>query len=318
MTIVFSGIQPTGNLHLGNYLGAIKNWQKSILTNPGYNYLFSIVDLHAITIHQDPASLRNSILSTYAMYIACGIEGKNITVFQQSAVSEHAELAWILSCNLQLGYLDRMTQYKEKTVSHKERACLGLYSYPVLMAADILLYSTQIVPVGEDQTQHIELTRDVAIKFNKKYGKDIFTIPKYILTEAKRVMSLKDGTKKMSKSDESDFSRINLLDDAETIVNKIKKAKTGDIDSSEVKNLIGIYSAISGVIPTDAEMQSMAKFKENLAEVIITELKPVQEKYHALIKDSSELQRMLKNGGNAAKEIASKNLARVYEEVGLL
>ena len=226
MKTVFSGIQPTGSIHLGNYLGAIKNWKNIIDADKSSQFFFSIVDLHAITIHQNPQELRDAILGTFAMYVACEISGKNITVFQQSMVSQHAKLAWVISCNLQMGFLDRMTQYKEKTDNNKERACLGLYSYPVLMAADILLYNTNIVPVGEDQIQHIELARDIAIKFNSKYGK-VFTVPEYILTKAKRVMSLKDGTKKMSKSDDSDLSRINLLDTPETIIKKIQKAKSG-------------------------------------------------------------------------------------------
>lgn len=311
--VIFSGIQPTGNLHLGNYLGAIKNWQNTIKHTENSNFFFSIVDLHAITIFQEPQNLRGSIFNTFAMYIACGIEGKNITVFQQSAVSEHAELAWILACNLQMGYLDRMTQYKEKTSSHKERACLGLYSYPVLMAADILLYNTNLVPVGEDQVQHIELTRDIAEKFNHKYGQNVFTVPEYTLTQAKRVMSLRDGTQKMSKSDESDFSRINLLDDADTIFRKIKKAKTGTV---EIQNLSNIFEAITGTKP-EIDPEKIGNFKNLLTDVIINELNPIQKKYNELQKNYGDIAIKMQEGGMSAKGVASQNLEKIYEKIGL-
>jgi tryptophanyl-tRNA synthetase len=313
MNTIFSGIQPTGNLHLGNYLGAIKNWKEIIAKSSNSRFFFSIVDLHAITVHQKPVALQESILSTFATYLACGIEGENITVFQQSMVSHHTELAWILACNLQIGYLDRMTQYKEKTTAHKERACLGLYSYPVLMAADILLYNTNLVPVGEDQIQHIELTRDIANKFNIKYGKDILTMPQFILTKAKRIMSLKDGTKKMSKSDESDLSRINLLDDTDTITHKIKKAKTG---TEEIKNLSNIFESITGHLPPSIE-SNMASFKQNLTEAIITELKPIQTKYKELMNNKHELNILLNKGANSARNIAEQNLKEIYKSIGL-
>ena len=316
---IFSGIQPTGVLHLGNYLGAIKNWRNLILEKPSDDFIFSIVDLHAITLFQKPDDLRKSILETFAMYLACGIEGQNVNVFQQSSVKEHCELAWILSCNVQIGHLERMTQYKEKTTNHKERACVGLYSYPVLMAADILLYNADIVPVGNDQLQHIELTRDVAQAFNSKYGK-IFTIPKAKLTETstvQRVMSLRDGTKKMSKSDDSDLSRINLLDSAELVVQKIKKAKTGEADSSEVKNLFGIYEAITGQKPNHDIANSSAVFKSDLANAIISELSPIQEKFHDLMQNQDYLHAQLKKNGEELSQIALKNLQTIQSAIGL-
>jgi tryptophanyl-tRNA synthetase len=313
MNTIFSGIQPTGSLHLGNYLGAIKNWKEIITKSSNSRFFFSIVDLHAITVHQKPTALQESILSTFATYLACGIEGENITVFQQSMVSQHTELAWILACNLQIGYLDRMTQYKDKTTEHKERACLGLYSYPVLMAADILLYNTNLVPVGEDQIQHIELTRDIANKFNIKYNKDILTMPQFVLTKSKRVMSLKDGTKKMSKSDESDSSRINLLDDANTITHKIKKAKTG---TEEIQNLSSIFESITDHLPPSIE-NNMSSFKQNLTEAIITELDPIQKKYKELMNNKHELTMLLHKGANSARNIAEQNLEGIYKAIGL-
>ena len=316
---IFSGIQPTGVLHIGNYLGAIKNWRNLILENPNDDFIFSIVDLHAITLFQKPDDLRKSILETFAMYLACGIEGNNVNVFQQSSVKEHCELAWILSCNVQIGHLDRMTQYKEKTTNHKERACVGLYSYPILMAADILLYNADIVPVGNDQLQHIELTRDVAQAFNAKYGK-IFTIPKAKLTETsavQRVMSLRDATKKMSKSDESDLSRINLLDSPELIMQKIKKAKTGEADSPEVKNLFGIYEAITGQKPNFDIVNHSAVFKNELANAIIAELSPIQEKFYDLMRNQDYLHAQLKKNGEDLSQIALKNLQIIQSAIGL-
>ena len=317
--ITFSGIQPTGVLHIGNYFGAIKNWKNLLTQNQVDTFIFSIVDLHAIKLFQNPQALRQSILETFAMYIACGIEGKNVNVFQQSSVKEHSELAWILSCNVQIGHLDRMTQYKEKTAYHKERACVGLYSYPILMAADILLYDTDIVPVGNDQLQHIELARGIATAFNAKYGK-IFTIPKEKLTEnpaVQRVMSLRDGTKKMSKSDESDFSRINLLDSPELIMQKIKKAKTGEVDSPEVKNLFGIYEACTGEKPNFDIVNNSASFKNDLAQAIIVELSTIQEKFHDLMKNKDFLLSQLKKNGEDISKIALQNLHKIQSAIGL-
>ena len=328
MNTIFSGIQPTGSLHLGNYLGAIKNWKEIIAKSSNSRFFFSIVDLHAITIHQEPIALQESILSTFATYLACGIEGENITVFQQSMVSQHTELAWILACNLQMGYLDRMTQYKEKTTAHKERACLGLYSYPVLMAADILLYNTNIVPVGEDQIQHIELTRDIANKFNMKYGKEILTIPQFVLTKAKRVMSLKDGTKKMSKSDNSAISRINLDDSADEILKKIKKSKTDseaqinyDESRPEIYNLLNIFAIFANKSPqqiaSQYENSGYGKFKQDLADLLISTLQPISTKISQLLDDKIYLQKILQEGRFYAKQIASKTKDDVYKITGL-
>lgn len=313
MKTIFSGVQPTGSIHLGNYLGAIKNWVSIIKTTPNAQFFFSIADLHAITIYQDPQSLRDAILQTFAMYVACGIYGENITVFQQSAVRQHAELAWALSCNIQTGFLNRMTQYKEKAWE-KERACLGLYSYPVLMAADILLYKTNLVPVGEDQIQHVELTREIASKFNSKYSQSILTVPDYVLTKsAKRIMSLRDAKKKMSKSDESDFSRINLLDDTETILKKIQKAKSGD---AEIQNLANIYKAITGLELTMEDGKS-AVFKQAVADAIIMEILPIQKKFHELMNDRTHIISLLAKGAERAGAVAESNLNEIYKVIGL-
>src|SRR5271156_4767789 len=253
MNRIFSGIQPTGNLHLGNYLGAIRNW---VELQHGFECIFCIVDLHALTQPQDPAELRASTREVTAAYIAAGIDPEHCTIFNQSMVSAHTELAWLLGCLTPLGWLNRMTQFKEKAGKHRDMAGLGLFAYPVLMAADILAYKATHVPVGEDQKQHLELARDIAGAFNRRYGVDFFPLPEpQILGEATRVMSLRDGTKKMSKSDESDYSRINLTDDADTIALKIRKAKT-DTDPlpdtlaalekrPEADNLVTIYAALS-------------------------------------------------------------------------
>lgn len=319
MKTVFSGIQPTGTLHIGNYLGAIKNWKNIIENEQDNKFFFSIVDLHAITVHQKPQELRESILATFAMYLACGIEGKNVVVFQQGAVKQHAELAWVLSCNTPIGWLDRMTQYKDKTAENKERACLGLYAYPVLMAADILLYQTDIVPVGEDQKQHIELTRDIAIRFNEKYS-NIFKIPEaQIQKECKRVMSLKDGTKKMSKSDESDLSRINMLDDELTIISKIKKAKGGDLNSPEMQNLLGLYYVFAGEkYDENLAVEKTGVFKEKLAEKIIADLLPIQKKYYKLMEDVVGLQKILTENNKNAEAVANANMKKVFTEIGVI
>jgi tryptophanyl-tRNA synthetase len=314
MKTVFSGIQPTGALHLGNYLGAIKGWGQLVNTQPA-NYIFSIVDLHSITIFQDPKVLRESILRTFATYLACGIDpdlNPNITVFLQSLVPAHTELAWILGCNTPLGWLDRMTQYKDKTSENKERACLGLYSYPVLMAADILLYNTDIVPVGEDQIQHIELTRDIAMRMNRLYERDIFTVPNYKLTEAKRVMSLRDGTKKMSKSDPSDATRINLTDMPDEIQAKIKRATTGEIESPEVQNLVQIYKYLTGNNPN---LDSFASFKKTLSDALITEIEPIRAKILNFLNEKTELHYKLHNASQKALEIASKNINFIKSQI---
>ena len=281
---IFSGVQPTGNLHLGNYLGAIKNFVE--LNNDNENKcVFCVVDLHAITVKQDPKELRNNIRETVATFIASGIDPKKSIIFNQSQVTAHSETAWILSCVARMGWLNRMTQFKEKAGKDKEKASVGLYSYPVLMAADILLYDSTHVPVGDDQKQHLELCRDIAQKFNNDYKvDDFFKIPEPLIQkEFSRIMSLKDGLKKMSKSELSDLSRINLTDEKDQIIMKIKKAKTdalpmpSNIDDlkerPEAKNLIGIYSSITG-LSLEKSIQNFSgenfsKFKENLADALV-------------------------------------------------
>lgn len=294
--VTFSAVQPTGNLHLGNYLGAIKNWvdlqNLSKLTGNHKNY-FCIADLHSITIPQDPKDLKESTLKTLALYIACGIDPKKSTIFAQSSVQEHAELMWILSCHVPMGWLDRMTQYKDKKHLNNN---LGLYSYPVLMAADILLYQTDYVPVGNDQMQHLQLARDIAVSFNNKYKTDFFKIPEAVVNETSaRVMSLRDGTKKMSKSDPSDYSRINLIDDNDTIALKIKKAIC---DEAGRKNLESIYLALEGNVknlPTNNE-----PFKKLLTDSLISHIEPIATKYRTIRMDKGDIDLidMLFNGYN--------------------
>jgi tryptophanyl-tRNA synthetase len=319
MSIVFSGIQPTGMLHIGNYLGALKPWKEMITEDK--SFFFSIVDMHAITVFNDPAILQESIIRTFAGLLACGLdprENKNIKIFQQSRVSAHAELSWIISCNTPLGWLDRMTQYKEKTKEHKERECLGLYAYPCLMAADILLYNTDIVPVGEDQKQHLELTRDIAIRLNSLYKKEVFKIPAPSISSAKRVMSLNEGNNKMSKSNKSEASRINLEDSSEIILNKVMKAKTGNIDSIEVKNLLTIYKEMSGKdYIAEGEIQ-FSQFKKELAEIIIEALAPISLKMKNLLKNPIELSQMLKEYSSEVEKIACKNLQLIKREIGFI
>src|SRR6516165_6787259 len=260
MNRIFSGIQPTGNLHLGNYLGAIRNW---VALQNDYECIFCIVDLHALTQPQDPAQLRAQTREVTAAYIAAGIDPERCIIFNQSTVSAHSELSWLLSCFTPLGWLNRMTQFKEKAGKHREEALLGLYAYPVLMAADILGYKATHVPVGEDQKQHLELARDIAGAFNRRYGVEFFPLPEpQIFGEATRVMSLRDGTKKMSKSDSSDFSRLNMTDDADAIALKIRRAKTdpeplpqstsGLEHRPEANNLIGVYAALAGLTREEA------------------------------------------------------------------
>lgn len=323
---IFSGIQPTGNLHLGNYLGAIQNWVK--LQND-YECLFCIVDLHAITIPQDPTALRQSIRQTAAAYIASGIDPKKSIIFQQSAVSGHSELAWLLMCLTPLGWLNRMTQFKEKAGKDKEKACLGLYAYPVLMAADILLYHASHVPVGEDQKQHLELCRDIAGAFNRQYGQEYFKLPEpLILGEATRVMSLRDGTKKMSKSDPSDYSRIHLSDSDDIIRAKIQKAKsdmeagiTYDIEKRpEASNLLTIMAAIQGKSRKDIENQyvnsNFSSFKKDVADALITHIAPIRNEMEKLLKDTAHLDKLLAENAEKANMIAKKNLKQIQSLIG--
>lgn len=326
MTLVFSGIQPTGQLHLGNYLGAIRNWVALQHQHPS---LFCIVDMHAITMPQDPVALRESIRETVAVYIASGIDPDKSIIYSQSSVSGHAELAWILGCHTPLGWLNRMTQFKEKAGKDKEKAVLGLYGYPVLMAADILLFKATHVPVGEDQKQHLELTRDIAGSFNRYYAQDYFTLPEpLILGEATRVMSLRDGSKKMSKSDISDYSRITMADDADMIAKKIKKAKsdafptiTYDVaNRPEASNLLNIYAVLADISRQQAieafEGKDFSALKAALAEVAIVHLAPITKKIRELKEAPDYLDDVLRNGGERAAILSRKTIHEVKNIVG--
>ena len=329
---IFSGVQPTGNLHLGNYLGAIKNFV-NLQNDPNNNCIYCVVDLHAITVFQDPKKLKNSILETTAGFIACGLDFKKSIIFNQSSVSGHAELAWILNCVSRVGWMNRMTQFKEKAGSNKENASVGLMVYPNLMAADILLYKATHVPVGEDQKQHLELTRDVAKKFNNDFNcGDYFPIVEPLIPKAiSRVMSLRDASKKMSKSEESDYSRINLKDDKDLIDQKIKKAKTdtGSIPSEleglknrqEALNLLSIYASINNLslekVLKEFGGKNFSTFKNSLSESIIEKICPIGQKIRKLLKDKNYLQDILKNGSKRADLIAKKNINEVYNIIGL-
>ena len=320
---IFSGIQPTGNLHIGNYLGSIANWID--LQNEN-KCLFGIMDLHSITVPQNPTELKNNILETAIVYLASGIDPKKSIIFAQSAVKEHSELAWILGCLTPLGWLNRMTQFKEKSIENEN---LGLYSYPVLMAADILLYKSNIIPVGEDQKQHLELARDISGAFNRQFKTEFFKLPEpLILGNCARVMSLQDGTKKMSKSDESDLSRINLSDSKDEIVKKIKKAKTDstigityDKTRPEIYNLLNIFSAAVNKKPEEIALEYQnsgnGKFKEDLAEAMLTMLEPIQKNITSLKNDLTFVKQVLNEGEQQAREIASNNIKEIKQIVGL-
>ena len=328
---IFSGVQPTGNLHLGNYLGAIKNFVE--LNNDKNNdCIFCVVDLHAITVKQNSKELRNNILETVATFLASGIDPKKSIIFNQSKVSAHAEMAWILSCVAPMGWLNRMTQFKEKAGKDKEKASIGLYSYPVLMAADILLYDSTHVPVGEDQKQHLELCRDIAQKFNNDFGiQEFFNVPEPLIQKQfSRIMSLKDGTKKMSKSELSDLSRINLTDNKDSIINKIKKAKTDPmpLPSSieelekrpEAKNLLGIYSSLTN-LPLEKIVQTFdgknfSEFKEKMSEVLIEKIEPISNEIKKLIQDKKYLNKILIEGQQKANDIVSSKIKKIQEIVG--
>ncbi|MBT3991217.1 MAG: tryptophan--tRNA ligase [Rhodospirillaceae bacterium] len=330
MSRIFSGIQPTGDLQLGNYLGALRNW---VALQNDYECIYCIVDLHAITLWQDPANLAPSTREVTAGLIASGLDPKNNVIFNQSAVPAHAELAWVFNCVARLGWLNRMTQFKDKAGSHKENASAGLYVYPNLMAADILLYKATHVPVGEDQKQHLELARDIAQKFNNDYDVDLFPLPEpLIFGEATRVMSLKDGSKKMSKSDPSPNSRINMTDGADEIARKIKKA-TSDQDllpgdpkglegRPEAANLMGIYAALSDKtiadVCTEFEGQQFSTFKAALTDVAVSVLGPIGDEMARLVADPGYLDGVLKDGSDRAKAIADPILAEVFDTVGFL
>ena len=328
---IFSGVQPTGNLHLGNYLGALKNFVD--LNNDHDNEcIFCVVDLHAITVKQDSKELKNNIRETVATFIASGIDPKKSIIFNQSRVAAHAEGAWILSCVARMGWLNRMTQFKEKAGKDKEKASIGLYSYPVLMAADILLYDATHVPVGDDQKQHLELCRDIAQKFNNDFEVENFLqVPEPLIQkEFSRIMSLKDGSKKMSKSELSDLSRINLTDDKDQIINKIKKAKTDalpmpkdtkELDKRlEAKNLLEIYSCL-----TDSTLENsinsfagknFSEFKEKLAKELVDKIEPISNEIKKLVGDQSYLDKILLDGVEKASLVASRKIERIKEIVG--
>jgi len=330
MNRIFSGIQPTGNLHLGNYLGAIRNW---VALQHDFDCIFCIVDLHALTLPQDPAELCASTREVTAAYIAAGIDPERCIIFNQSMVSAHVELAWLLACLTPLGWLNRMTQFKEKAGKNREMAGLGLYAYPVLMAADILLYKATHVPVGEDQKQHLELARDLAGAFNRRYERDFFPLPEpQIFGEATRVMSLRDGTKKMSKSDTSDYSRINMTDRADVIALKIRRAKTdpeplpqsisGLEHRPEADNLIGVYAALAGLTREKALAHFAGKnfsvFKEALSELAVEVLGRIGGEMARLMADPSYIDGVLHRGAERASAIASPVLRKVQEMSGLL
>ena len=328
---IFSGVQPTGNLHLGNYLGAIKNFVD--LNNDNDNKcIFCVVDLHAITVKQDPKELKNNIRETVATFIASGIDPIKSIIFNQSRVSAHSEGAWILSCVARMGWLNRMTQFKEKAGKDKEKASIGLYSYPILMAADILLYDASHVPVGDDQKQHLELCRDIAQKFNNDFQVENFLqVPEPLIQkEFSRIMSLKDGSKKMSKSELSDLSRINLTDNKDQIINKIKKEKTDTLpmpqDSKELderleaKNLLGIYSSLTNSSLQDSVQtfagKNFSEFKEKLAEELVNKIDPISKEIKKLLGDKKYLDEILLDGVEKANLIASKKIERMKEIVG--
>jgi len=330
MSRIFSGVQPTGNLHLGNYLGAIRNW---VSLQNDFECIFCVVDMHAITVWQDPKELVANTREVAAAMIASGVDPKKNIIFNQSAVSGHAELAWIFNCVARLGWLNRMTQFKEKAGKNRERASVGLYAYPNLMAADILLYKATHVPVGEDQKQHLELTRDIAQKFNNDFGVDYFPVVEpLIFGEATRVMSLKDGTKKMSKSDPSEASRIVMTDDADTIAKRIRKAKTDPLplpeaveelkERPEAANLIGIYAALDGKTTAEVVAQyaggQFSTFKQDLADLAVAKLSPIGDEMNRLMDDHATLDAIMHQGAERANAIAQPILKEIKQIVGFL
>ena len=328
---IFSGVQPTGNLHLGNYIGAIRNFVD--LQNEDQNEcVYCVVDLHAITTKQDPIILKKSIRETAAAFLASGLDHKKSIIFNQSLVKSHSEGSWLLSCIARMGWLNRMTQFKEKAGKDKEKASVGLYIYPVLMAADILLYDTTHVPVGEDQKQHLELCRDIAQKFNLDFKtSNFFKIPEPLIKKNfSRIMSLKDGTKKMSKSDPSELSRINLNDDKDSIINKIKKAKTDSLPipdtieelqkRPEAENLLGIYSSLNNQILQQTldefSGKNFSDFKKKLSDLLIEKITPVSLKMKEIQKDNKFIDDILKQGAEKADKIASKKVDEIKKIIG--
>ncbi|MFV0408709.1 MAG: tryptophan--tRNA ligase [Paracoccus sp. (in: a-proteobacteria)] len=330
-TRIFSGIQPSGHLTLGNYLGALKRFVER--QNEGVEAIYCLVDLHAITVWQDPEALRSQTREAAAGFMAAGIDPSRSIFFNQSQVPAHAELGWLLSCVARLGWMNRMTQFKDKGGANAERVSLGLLAYPALMAADILAYHTTHVPVGEDQKQHLELTRDIAAKFNHDYGVDFFPLPQPIIEgPATRVMSLRDGSRKMSKSDPSDMSRINLTDDADTIAQKFRKARTdaeplpgsmeGLKDRPEARNLVNIYAALSGEtqdkVLVQFEGQGFGAFKPALADLAVSTLSPISAKMKDYLADPAEIDRILGEGAIRAEAISAPIVARTREIMGMI
>ena len=328
---IFSGVQPTGNLHLGNYIGAIKNFV-DLQNQKGNECVYCVVDLHAITVKQDPKVLKNNIRETTAAFLASGLDNKKSIIFNQSSVPAHAEASWILGCVARMGWLNRMTQFKEKAGKDKENVSVGLYIYPVLMAADILLYDSSHVPVGEDQKQHLELSRDIAQKFNLDFNaKDFFKVPDPLIQKSfARIMSLKDGTKKMSKSDPSDLSRINLTDNKDDIINKIRKAKTdtkplpdNEKDLSkrpEAENLLGIYSSLKNQSLENSVKEfsgkNFSEFKKNLSDLVVEKITPISNEINRLQKDNKFIDSILMMGSEKADEIASKKVKEMKKIIG--
>ena len=328
---VFSGIQPSGGLTLGNYLGAMKRFVD--MQNDGIETIYCMVDLHAITVWQDPDKLRHATRELCAGYIAAGLDPAKSILFNQSQVAEHTQMAWIFNCVARMGWMQRMTQFKDKAGKNAQNASLGLFGYPALMAADILVYHTTHVPVGEDQKQHLELTRDIATKFNHDYGVEFFPITEPVIEgPATRVMSLRDGSKKMSKSDPSDMSRINLTDDADTIAKKIRKAKTdpeplpSDVEGlderPEARNLINIYAALNEqsveAVMSDVGGRTFSEFKPMLADLAVAKMSPISDEMARLMQDTSEIDRILADGAARARAIAAPILKKTYEIVGMV
>jgi len=328
---IFSGVQPTGNLHLGNYLGAIKNFVE--LQNEKNNEcVYCVVDLHAITVKQDSNILKDNIRETTATFLASGLDYKKSIIFNQSLVPAHSECSWILGCIARMGWLNRMTQFKEKAGKDKEKASVGLYIYPILMAADILLYDSTHVPVGEDQKQHLELSRDIAQKFNLDFNATGFLKAPEPLIQKNfaRIMSLKDGTKKMSKSDPSDLSRINLTDKKDEIVNKIKKAKTDNLalpsddkklnERPEVENLLGIYSSLNNQSLSDSINEfggkNFSEFKQKLSDLVVEKISPISDEINKLKKDNNFIDKILENGAEKADKIASRKVGEMKKIIG--
>ena len=327
---VFSGVQPTGALTLGNYLGALKRFVD--MQNEDYETIYCIVDLHAITTWQDPKTLRDQVREIAASYLASGLDPAKSIIFNQAAVEEHAQLAWVFNCVARMGWMQRMTQFKDKAGKNAQNASVGLFTYPALMAADILLYHATHVPVGDDQKQHLELTRDIATKFNHDFGEDFFPITEPVIGgPAARVMSLRDGSKKMSKSDPSDLSRINMADDADTIAQKIRKAKTdpealpseeaGLEGRAEARNLVAIYAALADEsvekVLTEVGGKQFSEFKPMLVERAVEKLSPISAEMCRLLDDKSEIDRVLEGGADRARAIAAPILKRTHEIVGL-